>query len=171
MGAAGFAIEKGVTPLNVWSVKICIFVVLFGSGAVVLVSFHFMDRFWYHRPLKGAVIAGSSLEETLQNAGVTVDLGQKISESSPFTVLNRTFHSQTKIDIFYCVPINMFIVLALAALSVPSIMVSIPVLIGLYHLPRSLHVAPSISLGSNWRKLLRSSHLAGQRRQGSEFRR
>jgi hypothetical protein len=127
LGAAGLAVEKGITPLNVFSLKISIYFVLFTAGAIVLVLFHFMDRFWYHRLLKGSVISGSTLKNTLQQRGISIDLGQRISELSPFTLFCRVFHSTTKIDIFYYVPINMFLILAFVSLCPLSIAASIPV--------------------------------------------
>ena len=71
------------------------------ASLVPLFAFYLMDRFWYHRLLKGAVYAGAEAEKKLADLGLTIDLGSQISRASPFTVFKRKVHSHHKMDWFY----------------------------------------------------------------------
>lgn len=88
------------------------------SALIPLAAFYFMDRWWYHRLLKGAVAAGVPLEEELEKLGYPVKLGAEIRKASPFVwrlwgrkknddttpfwrLPKRAVHSESKMDSFY----------------------------------------------------------------------
>lgn len=88
------------------------------SALVPLLAFYFMDRWWYHRLLKGSVEAGIPLEKELVSRGYPVMLGAEISKASPFVwrlwgkkvegdespfwkFPKRRMHSKGKMDFFY----------------------------------------------------------------------
>lgn len=102
LGLGGYAIKDGGF-VNVAGRDISSAALIVGASLLPLVAFYLMDRLWYHRLLDGSVAAGISAESELKNLGVVVDLGVKISQSSPFTVplINRKVHSRHKMDWFY----------------------------------------------------------------------
>jgi hypothetical protein len=54
-----------------------------GSAILPLAAFYFMDKYWYHRLLVGAVQEGGNAEEELRKRGYKIDLGTKINQASP----------------------------------------------------------------------------------------
>jgi len=102
LGLGGYAIKDGGF-VNVVGRDISSAALIVGASLLPLVAFYLMDRLWYHRLLDGSVAAGISAESELKKLGVVVDLGVKISQSSPFTVplINRKVHSRHKMDWFY----------------------------------------------------------------------
>jgi hypothetical protein len=120
VGAAqGFLIEKSLSfPLGSVKVLYAIFLPLLGVVAAYL--FYFMDRYWYHRLLMGAVLQGGMIEEKYKNELPELALGAKISEQSPVELKNwlarkvadwviaddryknkKILHSDAKIELFY----------------------------------------------------------------------
>jgi hypothetical protein len=86
------------------------------AAIVPLFAFYFMDKYWYHKLLEGAVKAGIDAEAELQAQGYSVALGTKIREASPiinrlygtkidskdfFLFAKRRMHSRHKMDVFY----------------------------------------------------------------------
>lgn len=121
-------VAGALLALGGYAIKEAVYVNYFGlrfsaSGLIILLSiipilsFYFMDRWWYHRLLKGAVLAGIAAEAKLGECGYSVDLGTKISEASPFIwrlwgrklnsqdcsllLPKRKMHSEAKMDFFY----------------------------------------------------------------------
>jgi hypothetical protein len=101
LGLTGFAIKEKIfvsagdfqTPLAAW---------LVGVALVAWSAFYFMDRWWYHRLLLGAVIHGAKLEKGIgSRLPDTMGLGEAISEASPFYLAGWKVRSSTKIDLFY----------------------------------------------------------------------
>jgi hypothetical protein len=100
-GAAGIGIREKLfisvhgftTPLAVWFLT---------AGLLAWFAFYFMDRWWYHKLLYGAVNHGTKLESHLQAVlqGFPT-LGQDIGESSPINVGGWRIRSPSKIDLFY----------------------------------------------------------------------
>lgn len=102
LGLGGYAIKDGGF-VNVVGLDVSSAALIVGASLLPLVAFYLMDRLWYHRLLDGSVAAGISAESELQKHGVVVNLGGKISQSSPFTVpiIKRKVHSRHKMDWFY----------------------------------------------------------------------
>jgi hypothetical protein len=120
VGAAqGFLIEKSLSfPLG--SVKVLYAIVLPLLGIVAAYLFYFMDRYWYHRLLMGAVLQGGMIEEKYKSELPELALGAKISKESPVELKNwlarkvadwvvtddryknkGVLHSDAKIELFY----------------------------------------------------------------------
>jgi hypothetical protein len=120
VGAAqGFLIEKSLSfPLGPVKILYAIFLPLLGIVAAYL--FYFMDRYWYHRLLMGAVLQGGMIEEKYKNELPELALGSKISQLSPVELKHRfarkvadlvvsddryketkKLHSDAKIELFY----------------------------------------------------------------------
>jgi hypothetical protein len=120
IGAAqGFLLEKSLSfPLGTTKILYANFLPLIGVVAAYL--FYFMDRYWYHRLLMGAVIQGGFIEDKYKAELPELGLGGKISQESPavlqskfallvadFVVCDRRYretkklHSDAKIELFY----------------------------------------------------------------------
>ncbi len=97
-GAIGYLLKEGLmsTPFTV---------ILFFIGFAAWTCFYFMDRFMYHKLLKGAVKSGVKIEEELKSSyNIDVALGQCIKAESPVNIFdNKTLqmHSDQKLDFFY----------------------------------------------------------------------
>jgi hypothetical protein len=89
-------------------------------GVVAAYLFYFMDRYWYHRLLMGAVLQGGMIEEKYASELPELGLGARISEQSPVELKNwfgrmiadlvvsddrykknKKLHSDAKIELFY----------------------------------------------------------------------
>ena len=103
--------------------------------AVIVAStlFYFVDRYWYHRLLMGAVKQGSFIEERWKDHLPEMGMGGKISAESPVDLSDKKFikavaklvvkdkkfhetdmlHSDGKIEIFYK-PIRLLAIVLLA---------------------------------------------------------
>lgn len=77
-------------------------IVLIG-GVLALSAFYFMDRFHYHRLLKGSVDHAKSISEDLGGDIPEIRLGEAISAASKvkIPIINREIRSTRKIDLFY----------------------------------------------------------------------
>jgi phosphoglycolate phosphatase len=89
------------------------------AGILTLVAFWYMDRYWYHKLLLGAVKQGQYIETI--NAGVLPELGltTSIGKSSPQIISYRkktllTIHSSDKYWIFYGLLFTPLIILTFA---------------------------------------------------------
>jgi hypothetical protein len=76
-------------------------------GAVLCLAFYFMDRWWYHRLLHGAVENGLQLEAYIaEGSGVRMGLAGAIKKRSPVKISigrkkKKHMRSDHKIDLFY----------------------------------------------------------------------
>jgi hypothetical protein len=106
------------------------------SLSIILVTglFYFVDRYWYHRLLLGAVDQGAEIEKRWANIIPEMGMGAKISERSAIDINHRplvasfarlfvsdkklrekgTLHSDAKIEIFYK-PIGWFALVVFVA--------------------------------------------------------
>lgn len=107
IAAAGLALREPKDIIVFNSTISSASAVLF-AGIVILLSFYFMDRFWYHRLLQGAVSRGEALETEIQKTLPEIVLSKTIREISPI----RGIRSDRKIDIFYGIIIAFLLVTA-----------------------------------------------------------
>lgn len=101
------------------------------AGLVAWLSFYFMDEFWYHRLLIGAVMHAIALEKTLAQDVPGIGLTQRIGDESPVYLWKRRregkpkrdgtprkagerreLHSTQKIRVFYLVTAFLLLFLA-----------------------------------------------------------
>jgi hypothetical protein len=71
------------------------------AGLIAWIAFYFMDRWWYHRLLKGAVDHAKLIEDQLKVDIPNIALSNKITSVSPLVFWILRINSNTKIDIFY----------------------------------------------------------------------
>ncbi|MEQ9565791.1 MAG: hypothetical protein RLN85_08275 [Pseudomonadales bacterium] len=117
LALGGYAVRETVTR-SVLGFSLSAAGLIIWSSLIPLAAFYFMDRWWYHRLLKGAVAAGVPLEKELKEMGYPVALGREISAASPFVwrlwgrkdendetpfwkLPRRKMHSESKMDFFY----------------------------------------------------------------------
>lgn len=82
VAAQGFLLEKRLS-FSLGSVTILYATFLPLVGVVVAYLFYFMDRYWYHRLLIGAVLHAGTIEKKYESELPELSLGAKISERSP----------------------------------------------------------------------------------------
>lgn len=72
------------------------------AGLVAWLAFYFMDRWWYHRLLHGAVKHAQSIEKLLASKIPSIALSSTIGAYSPVKIpMLGEVHTNAKIDIFY----------------------------------------------------------------------
>jgi len=95
---AGHALWQGKSiPLG--SPPLASFILL--AGLLGWAACYFMDRWWYHRLLYGAVRHGQYVEERLREALPEASLTKAIGDASPFRLGAHLVRSTEKIDWFY----------------------------------------------------------------------
>lgn len=114
VGAAGYAANAKI-KVKILGHELPLGAPLLVAGLVSLAGFYFMDRFWYHRLLQGAVKHGMAIEERCKGVCDAIGLGGSIKKESPIPVRkNKKIHSEGKIDIFYGVIALMLILMIVA---------------------------------------------------------
>jgi hypothetical protein len=146
--AEGFLIDKGL-GFSIGQLKIlyATFMPLFGIIGASL--FYFIDRYWYHRLLIGAVKQGAFIEGRYLEDLPELSLTAKIGEESPVDVTkwtskpgrvarriadflvtdgkyhkNRMLHSDAKIELFYKTVGYLFLVLFIVTAVFIGVLVS-----------------------------------------------
>lgn len=100
IGLGGYAIKDGGTAA-LFGVHVSVAGLVVFCSLLPLAAFYLMDRLWYHRLLDGSVAAATPVEARLREMGLTIELGTKISEASPFTLFGKKVRSKHKMDGFY----------------------------------------------------------------------
>lgn len=100
IGLGGYAIKDGGTVI-VYCFQVSVAGLVVFCSLLPLTAFYLMDRLWYHRLLDGAVAAATPVEARLREMGLTIELGTKISEASPFSICGMKVRSKHKMDGFY----------------------------------------------------------------------
>ncbi|WBL22337.1 HAD family hydrolase [Zunongwangia sp. HRR-M8] len=70
-------------------------------GIIIIAAFFYMDRYWYHNLLVGAVNQGLEIEKKWGNIFPEMRLTNSIGNSSPHTFVLWKIHSKHKFLIFY----------------------------------------------------------------------
>lgn len=70
-------------------------------GLGVIWSFYFMDKFWYHRLLEGAVNHSMQIERKWSKILPELNSSNAIKKTSPFKLFGKNIHSKHKYWIFY----------------------------------------------------------------------
>lgn len=92
LGAAALALQGGYFVLVAF---------LLLAGLIAWLAFYFMDRFWYHQLLKGAVRHAEDIEARLESRIPSITLTRTISEASKVQLLGTTIHSNRRLTGFY----------------------------------------------------------------------
>jgi hypothetical protein len=73
------------------------------AGMLAWVSFYFMDLWWYHRLLQGAVTHAQHIENEIKNTqhGDIMMLSNAIRDASHFKLFGINMSSNRRINIFY----------------------------------------------------------------------
>ena len=84
------------------------------GGLIAWLAFYFMDRWWYHRLLQGAVKHAQYVENIIKDTdyGELLSLSNSIRKESPFKLFGLiNIRSDTKIDLFYILVIIVLILI------------------------------------------------------------
>jgi hypothetical protein len=87
---------------------------------ITWLAFYFMDRFWYHYLLVGAVKHGTRIEQRLKRVLLDIDLTNSISAASPIQIGTRQIHAARKMDIFYLTVAALLLVLMISLIFIPT---------------------------------------------------
>lgn len=79
------------------------------AGLVLWYAFYFVDRYWYHPLLKGAVESGTAIEREIKRflpcAQMTATITQRSIQVTTrpmrFLIRKKTLHSDDKLELFY----------------------------------------------------------------------
>ncbi|HEX8684645.1 MAG TPA: hypothetical protein VF707_20165 [Ardenticatenaceae bacterium] len=98
-GAATVAIAPPTVPILLGPINLELTSadLILVAGLVAWWAFYFMDRWWYHRLLKGARDHVEYIENRLKGQIPSIALSSQISTASPIWKI----HSEHKIDFFY----------------------------------------------------------------------
>lgn len=111
-GAVAFAVQGDMkviihgAQVKVGSLLLWLFLMAWGA-------FYFMDRFWYHRLLYGAVEHAMEIENN--NPNLPLGLSTSVKKASPLLFGCIRIDSKRKIDIFY---LSIFLFLLLLGFAV-----------------------------------------------------
>lgn len=81
LALGGYAL-KDAGPVSIFGAHIPLAAIVIFSAVIPVFAFYFMERWWYHPLLAGAVLEGADLERALRAEGVSIDLGGNISRAS-----------------------------------------------------------------------------------------
>jgi FMN phosphatase YigB (HAD superfamily) len=127
LGVVGFAMKEQLA-VDILGHPLPIAAILLVAALFVWGAFFFMDRFWYHRLLLGAVKHGRIVEKSLAPMLPAIELTKTIAEESPFSLFKWRIHSSEKFYVFYgfgAVAIALFLTAILVAgntVSPPKVM-------------------------------------------------
>lgn len=94
-------LEKEKIHISLFHHDLSASIILAVMGLIVLFGFFYMDRYWYHNLLLGAVKQGAFIEGKYKNKYPEIGLTGKISEESPHKFFCFKIHSKHKFFIFY----------------------------------------------------------------------
>ncbi|MDO6775119.1 hypothetical protein Q4591_07110 [Shewanella sp. 3_MG-2023] len=103
IGAAGVSLKSGYF---LWGISLAFFFLI--ASALLWLCFYFVDTYWYHPLLLGAVRKGVEIEDELKSEFPNIDLTHRIGKESPSKILffhkltkDKKLHSTHKANIFY----------------------------------------------------------------------
>jgi hypothetical protein len=94
-------VEKDKIHVTVINITLPASFILSIIGLIVLTAFWYMDRFWYHNLLVGAVKQGTLIENKYINEFPEIGLSKSISNESPHRLFGHKVRSKHKFLIFY----------------------------------------------------------------------
>jgi hypothetical protein len=80
-------------------------------GVVIMCTFYFMDKYWYHKLLKGAVAHAIKIEGKIKEDYPEIVLTSTIGNYSGIKLMGLKFHSDSKYFFFYYPLIFIFLIL------------------------------------------------------------
>jgi hypothetical protein len=120
LGIGGYALkEQSYVPVLGLNVSLAGLIVL--SAVLPWKAFYLMDKFWYHRLLKGSVNAGIPIEAELKKRGLIAALGEHISKESKLPPIqkwwllewsNKPLRSDDRMDAFYALVTRSIVLLS-----------------------------------------------------------
>ena len=100
LGAVAFAIKERLA-MNLGGMPVSVAEALIIAALLGWVAFYFMDRWWYHRLLYGAVKHARTIEDRYSRFAPELLLTKAIADASSVRVWGWRIRSPRKIDLFY----------------------------------------------------------------------
>lgn len=101
IGAIGVSFKSGFI-IGLYKIQIPVAAVLALSAFGIWMLFWFVDVYWYHPLLKGAVRKGAEIETSLLSDFPNINLTETITRESPRSFLIwKDLHSTGKANLFY----------------------------------------------------------------------
>lgn len=100
IGLAAYAVKENL-QIALLGHRTSIAAITLAGGIIPWLAFYFMDRFWYHRLLYGAVAHGKLIEDRWKECIPELSLTESIGRHSPLRLFGWEIHSPRKIDLFY----------------------------------------------------------------------
>ena len=102
IGAAGVALKDPAPTASIFSIDIRLAAWILFAGLIAWLAFYFMDRWWYHRLLQGAVKHAQSIENQMRDIVPSLNLSNSIRKASPIPLSKKySLRSDIRIDLFY----------------------------------------------------------------------
>ena len=114
LGVAAYAVKETL-QIGVFRHRISVAAATLVGAIIPWLTFYFMDRFWYHRLLYGAVAQGKLIEDRWKDTIPEISLTEAIGRYSPLKFFRWKIHCPRKIDLFYGAGVFLLLVLSLLA--------------------------------------------------------
>jgi len=114
LGFAAYATKEDLR-MSIFNYKVSVASALLFSSGFLWLAFYFMDRFWYHRLLYGAVNQGRFIENRWKPTLPEMALTESIGKYSPLKISRLEIHTPRKIDMFYAIGLIFLLVLTFFA--------------------------------------------------------
>lgn len=113
IGAIGVSFKSGYT-FSFFTLEIPVASILGFGAAIIWGLFYFVDVYWYHPLLRGAVKQGIAIEKQLKTDFPNINITETIGDESPSNFFfKKNVHSTGKAKIFY---LGVLIVLLVASI-------------------------------------------------------
>jgi len=120
IAAVSFTYQQGLHT-QIFGFNLPTGVGLITAAAFAWVGFFFMDRFWYHVLLKGAVMHSAKIEKRYASSIPGIELGKTISEvSGDVKILGIKMNSNRRLEAFYLVGFAMLVIVFVSLLLAKS---------------------------------------------------
>lgn len=121
LGGIAFSLKEHLI-IGIYGANIPLASMLALSALVVWLAFFFMDRFWYHKLLLGAVYHAKDIESKYASAFQEIGLTTRIADESPIKIpcCGWEMHSSAKFYVFYGLGAVVVLVLCCVILTLGS---------------------------------------------------
>ena len=112
LAATSLALKENLF-IEIFGVSLSLATFLCLGASLVWTAFFFMDRYWYHQLLIGAVKYGKRIEQENRHIFGQEGLTTTIGDASPINFLHWRIHSKSKFYVFYGAGAAVLLLLAL----------------------------------------------------------
>ena len=114
IAALGYVIKENIV-FHIWNHHIKALTIFTILGALIIAMFFFMDKFWYHRFLRGAVSQAMYIEKKWKKIIPEIQLSTAIGNASNFKLFGISMQSSKRFTFFYVPLIIIFLIMFFAS--------------------------------------------------------